>query len=122
GETKMAEKTKTKAQYIVFFKKIYDAIPERNKKKAEELFQRAAELAVIIDDCNKHLEKEGAVSEMCQGNYSIMRENPYSKVQDAKMKTYLLVIDKLDKMLPDAKTDATNKAGEALAAFIAKGK
>lgn len=115
-------KTKTKSQYIAFFKKIYSNIPDKNKKKAEELFQRAAELAVIIDSCDKHLTEEGPVTEMSQGKYVILRENPYSKVQDAKMKTYLMVIDKLDKMLPDAKIETTTKAGEALAAFVVKGK
>ena len=38
------------------------------------------------------------------------------------MKAYLAVIAALDKLMPDTKTEGVVKAGEALAAFVAKGK
>ena len=59
---------------------------------------------------------------MQQGNYTIDRENPYSKIQERALKALLSCINKLDSMFPDEKTAQTSKAGEVLAAFVAKGK
>lgn len=112
----------TEKKYIRLFKELYKDIPESKQKKAMELIKRAAELSMILDDCKAHITEEGAVTEMEQGKYAIMRENPYSKVQDAKTKSLLAVLDRLDKMIPDAKAEGVAKAGEALAAFVARGK
>lgn len=115
------EKDNLKKKYISKFKKIYSLIAKDNKK-VEELIVRLADLAVVLDECREHLEDEGAVTIMPQGNYYIERENPWSKVQDAKQKTYLSVMSKLDDMMPTAKEATVAKAGEALTDFISKGK
>lgn len=111
-----------KKTYLDIFKKTYKEIPKDSKKKADELINRAVELALAMDECQEHIESEGYVVEMPQGNYSIMRENPYSKIYDQKIKAYLSVISALDKLMPDGKSEAISKAGEALAAFVANGK
>ena len=59
---------------------------------------------------------------MQQGNYTIDRENPWSKIQERALKSLLSILNKLDSMYPDEKAAAANKAGETLAAFVAKGK
>lgn len=62
------------------------------------------------------------MTEMDQGKYKIDRENPYSKVYDSKVKLMISIIEKLDKMLPDSKTETVAKAGENLAKLVAKGR
>lgn len=115
------EKDKLKKKYIKKYTAMYSLIADGNKK-VEELIIRLADLSVILDECREHLLEEGAVTEMAQGNYVIERENPWSKVQDAKQKTYLSVMSKLDDMMPSAKEANVQKAGEALSDFISKGK
>ena len=75
-----------------------------------------------MDECKEHLIEEGLVVEMQQGNYSIERENPWSKIQERALKSFISCVNKLDSMFPDEKTAQAAKAGEALAAFVAKGK
>lgn len=80
---------------------IYAGIPAGEKQKAEELIGRLADVLLMMDECREHIASEGLVTEMQQGDYSIDRENPYSKIYDAKHKLMLLTIDRLDKMQPD---------------------
>lgn len=117
----LLERDKLKKAYIKKYKKIYADICGDNKK-VDELIVRLADLSVLLDECREHLSVEGAVTSMDQGSYSIDRENPWSKVADAKTKTYLAVMNKLDDMMPSAKESAVNKASESLATFISKGK
>jgi len=111
-----------KKKYIKRYMELYQDIPKDSQKKAEELIKRLADVLVMLDQCTEHINAEGAVTEMPQGDYSIMRENPYSKVYDAKSKIMLSIISQLDKMLPDTKTASVAKAGENLARLVAGGK
>lgn len=115
------KKEVARKRYIKLFKQIYSDIPE-DKKKKEELIERLADVAVVLDECKEHLDEEGAVVQMSQGNYTIDRENPWSKIADAKQKTYLSIMNKLDEMRPNIKEASASKAGEKLIEFVAKGK
>lgn len=77
------------------------AIPAEKKQKTEELIGRLADVLLMMDECREHITTEGLVTEMQQGDYSIERENPYSKIYDAKHKLMILTIDRLDKMQPE---------------------
>lgn len=90
----------TRAQYVNRFRKIYAGVPAERENKARELIARLADVLVMMDECRAHLSAEGCVTSMPQGNYSIERENPYSRIYDAKHKLMLATIEKLDKMLP----------------------
>jgi len=111
-----------KEEYVDRFKKIYSNVGAKNQEKAEELIDKLADVLIMMEECKEHIDAEGCVSEMCQGNYSISRENPWSKVYDSKSKTMLSILDRLDKMMPDGKSDSVAKAGENLAKFVALGK
>lgn len=111
-----------KKSYIRKYKGIYKEIPKANKIKAEQLIDKLADVLIMMDECKDHIDSEGCVTPMDQGKYTIDRENPYSKVYDSKSKIMLSLIEKLDKLLPDTKQDGIIKAGENLAAFVAKGK
>lgn len=112
----------TKEAYVKKYTEIYKNVGASNEKKAKELISRLADVLVMMDECKSHIDAEGCVAEMCQGNYSIMRENPWSKTYDSKAKLFVTLIEKLDKLLPDQRTEAVTKAGDALGSFIAKGK
>ncbi len=83
---------------------IYAGIPEGKKKKADELIERLADVLLMMDKCRDRIKAEGLVTEMQQGDYSIDRENPYSKIYDAKHKLMLATFDKLDKLQPEAES------------------
>lgn len=87
-----------KKRYITKLKRLYRDIPEDARKKAEALIERLADILLMMDECREHIAEEGCVSEMPQGKYSIMRENPYSRVYDAKHKLMLSTMDKLEKL------------------------
>lgn len=118
----MEEQNKAKRKYKNKYKKIYAILLEDNKTKVEEIIDTMADIAVCMDDCMEHIKTEGLVVEMQQGNYSIERENPYSKIYNDKNKLLNMWVKLLDDMMPNGKESAALKAGEALAGFIAKGK
>lgn len=112
----------SKEEYIRKYKNIYKSIDKSNKKKSLELISKLADVLVMMDECKQHIDEEGCVTDMSQGTYTIQRENPWSKVYDAKSKLMISLIEKLDKMLPDQKTEGITKAGENLAKFVAGGR
>lgn len=111
-----------KKEYVKRFSDIYANVGDSNKKKAQELIEKLADVLVMMDECKEHIDLDGCVTDMCQGNYSIQRENPWSKVYDSKSKIMLSILDKLDKMMPDSKAESVARAGENLASLVAKGR
>lgn len=111
-----------KSEIIKKYSDIYRDIPEKNKKKAEELIDKLSDVLIMMQECKEHLDSEGCVTEMCQGSYTIERESPWSRTYDSKVKLMLSITDKLDKMLPDSKTEGVAKAGENLAKLVAGGR
>ena len=115
-------KYKLKNEYIETFTEIYADIAEDNKKKADELIDKIASMSVTLRECEDNIYEHGCVTEMCQGEYTIERESPWSKMYNNTIKSYLSVKNELDKMVPTEKVQSVQKAGEALAAFVGKGK
>lgn len=116
------EKYMTKEEYVKKYTSIYRKVDKNNKKKAKELIDKLADVLLMMDECKQHIDEEGCVSEMCQGKYTIQRENPWSQTYNQKVKLMTTIMDRLDRLLPDAKTETVAKAGDALGAFISKGK
>ena len=94
----------TKNEYIDKLNDIYGDISAVNRPKADQLIDRLAEVMQIMDECREDMKKNGLVTEMSQGKYSIERENPHSKIYDAKAKIMISLMGKLDKM-QEAKTE-----------------
>ncbi len=103
----------TSRQYLTKLKKIFSDIPEDKRDKAEELFRYMADLKVMLDECKERIKTEGCVTEMSQGKYIIMRENPASRVYDSKYKLMLSTYDKLLKL-----TDGEGAHKDALMTFL----
>ena len=112
----------TKEEYIKKYNGIYRKVDKNNKKKAKELIEKLADVLVMMDECKSHVDEEGCVTDMSQGKYIIQRENPWSKAYNDKLKLMIVIIDKLDKLLPDGREEALTKAGDSLGAFVARGK
>jgi hypothetical protein len=122
GRPNSEEQYARKSEYIKKFNKIYKDIPKDNKNKSTELIDKIASMSVTLEDYEKEIYTNGAVTEMEQGSYVIERESPHVKGYNNMIKSYKVIMDILDKMLPDAKESNINNAGEALAKFVAQGK
>lgn len=116
------EKYELKKNYMDTFRGIYKDIAKDNRSKAEELIDKISSMSVTLKECEDNIYENGSVTEMCQGNYVIERESPWSKMYNNTIKSYLAVKNELDKMLPTEKESTVSKSGETLAAFVAKGK
>lgn len=113
------DKIKKKKAYIAKFKRLYKDI---SGAKVDDMIDRLAMMATTIDDCEEHITEEGLVTEMCQGKYSIERENPYVKILQNSTKTYQSLIRQLDDMMPTKTEQSNARAGETFAALVAKGR
>jgi hypothetical protein len=102
--------------------KILKDVPRQQVALCERLIERAAFMLVALCEYEKHIAEEGVITEMPQGKYSITRENPAAKGYNTMLKNYQSVIKQLTDLLPDKKDAAREKAGETLAAFVARGK
>lgn len=102
---------KTFRQYLTQLKKTYSDIPENKQEIADELLRRLADVLVMMDECKAELSKNGCIVTQSRNGYEITKENPASKLYDAKHKLMLSTIDKLDKMLPEQ----TSKKDELMA-------
>ena len=116
------DKDELKKKYKRLFKNIYKDIDPARKKKALDIIENLSMIRATIDECEEHIQAEGLVVKMQQGNYDIDRENPYIKIQDRAQKTYSTLLKQLDEMLPSTKAQEVTKAGDALKAFISAGK
>ena len=104
-------------------KKIFSEISESKRKLAEPLIENAAFMRITLEDLQQQVNDEGAVIEAVNGNgFKTQQEHPAQKSYNVMMNRYSATIKQLTDLLPDAKTETTSKAGEALAAFVMKGK
>lgn len=104
-------------------REIFADIPPSKKALCEKLMQNAAFMAVTLEELQERINEEGAIIVARNGNgFDITQEHPAQRSYIAMIAKYSSVINQLSGLLPDSKTDGINKAGEALAAFVAKGK
>lgn len=103
--------------------KIFKNIGEDKKKLSENLIKNAAFMSVNLAELQEDIAEKGAVIVCVNGNgFEVAQENPAQKSYNTMIQRYTAVIKQLSDMLPDSKQDGINKAGENLAAFVAKGK
>lgn len=104
-------------------KTIYKDIPQSKKKLCEGLMQNAAFMAATLEDLQEKIAESGPVITQVNGNgFETTMEHPAQKSYCNMVARYNGVIKQLADLLPDNKADTVAKAGENLAAFIAKGK
>lgn len=121
----MAGKSKDKRieEELTVLTEVLADIPENKKKVASGLIENAAFMRATLKELQEKVNEDGAVVEKTNGNgFEVCRENPaltaYSKVLTGYNKT----VGQLVALLPDGKSDAAARAGDALGTFVAKGK
>lgn len=96
---------------------------EKNKSNKSKLALSLLDKAEFMNETLKVLETkvklEGVVTEMCQGSYSIERENPALKSYNTTIKNYASVVKQIVDLLPESEN---KQPGEDLLKFIASGK
>ena len=104
-------------------KRIFKNISKDKKTLCEKLIQNAAFMAVTLEDLQETIKEEGAIKSCVNGNgFLVMQEHPAQKSYNSMINRYASVIKQLQDLLPDNKQENMRNAGDALAAFVAKGK
>lgn len=103
--------------------KIFNGIAPDKKILCEKLIGNAAFMAITLELLQEDINLNGPVITGINGNgFEVTSENPAQKSYNTMINRYGAVIKQLEELLPDDKTNARESAGEALAAFVAKGK
>jgi len=77
---------------------------DKNKlSTAEGLIQEAAFMRVTLQDLKNDINSNGAIDEMPQGDYSIMRESPSVKTYNTMVQRYATVCKEIFSLLPKDK-------------------
>ena len=92
----MAKKTAD----IKDLRKVFEAINDEKSKLALSLLDKAEFLEETLQELKARVKLDGVVTEMCQGDYTIERENPALKSYNTTVKNYTSVIKQLNNMLP----------------------
>ena len=92
----MAKKTAD----IKDLRKVFEAINDEKSKLALSLLDKAKFLEETLQELKARVKLDGVVTEMCQGDYTIERENPALKSYNTTVKNYTSVIKQLNDMLP----------------------
>lgn len=104
-------------------KRMLAEVPESKKKLCEKLIENAAFMGITLEDLQQTINEEGPVITAKNGNgFNITQEHPASKAYVAMMAKYTTTMNQLMDLLPDSKSEATQKAGEKLAKLVAGGK
>lgn len=96
--TKKTTKTAKLNKDIKELRKIFEN--EENPGLALMLLDKAEFLEATLSDLKRKVEETGVVTEMCQGSYSIDRENPALRSYNTTIKNYTSIIKQLNDMLP----------------------
>lgn len=96
-----------------------EKLDDGKSKLALSLLEKAEFLNDTLTNLKERIDKEGAVTSMCQGKYSIDRENPAMRSYNATLKNYSSLIKQIAEMIPDERMP---QEGEALMSFIANNK
>lgn len=97
---KEIEKDEFIKKEIARLKRIFKDIEPNAKNTATGLIEEAAYMKATLCELKEIIDKEGAVDEMPQGSYSIMREHPALKSYNAMVQRYANVIKQLISLLP----------------------
>ncbi|PHV69770.1 hypothetical protein CS063_13710 [Sporanaerobium hydrogeniformans] len=80
--------------------KIFKDIDPKKKQTVQGLIEEAAFMRGTMNALKEDLLEEGPIDEMCQGEYTILREHPSAKLYNTTIQRYTAIIDKLTNLLP----------------------
>lgn len=96
-------------------RKSINGIEGSKRELALSLLDKAEFLEEVLAELKAKVKADGVVTEMCQGEYSIDRENPALKSYNATIKNYASIIKQLSDMIPtkaDTKVDDFENFGD----------
>lgn len=96
---------KTKKLSYKDLEKIKSAFEEIGGDKATvgiPLVEEAMFCCETLEQLKAEIKANGVVTEMCQGNYSIQRENPALKSYNTTIKNFQSLIKQICNLLPDS--------------------
>lgn len=102
-----------KTDFASLWKRI-DALENTQKALATSLISKAEFMEETLIELQEKVKKDGAVTEMCQGSYSIERESPALRSYNTTVKNYTAVVKQLLDVLPpeETKTDGFESFGD----------
>jgi len=101
----MTEATKKRRinKEIKRLKEIFADIDEDMQDVVEGLILEVSFMRVTLEDLKQDINQKGAVDEMPQGDYSILRQSPSVQIYNTMIKNYSKILNDLIGMLPDDK-------------------
>lgn len=82
---------------------IFDSLEEDKRNVAEGLISEVAFMRVTLKGLKDDINKNGAIDEMPQGEYSILRQSPSVQVYNAMIQRYNTIYKDLFSLLPKDK-------------------
>ena len=97
----MAKKdTNLTTQELKQIQKIFEQEDTSKNKLGLSLIDKAMFMEQTLNKLQEKIEKDGVVTEMCQGTYTIERENPALKSYTSLIKNYNSIIKQISDLLP----------------------
>lgn len=119
----MIDKGKFISDEIKALTKRFGFLTEERKTLADRLIKEVAFMSATIEELQEIINDEGAVIESLNGNgFRTKSEHPAQKSYNTMIRNYLASIKQLNDLLPDAKAEGIEKAGESLKDFLKAGK
>ncbi len=116
--TPQQEKEKRIKRELARFRRLYRDLPNDEKILLEKLGLEAAFMSATLEDLKDVVNRDGVVTSMPQGEYSIDRENPALKSYNALIQRYNTTVKQLFDIL--AKTNVETKESGSIEEFIKK--
>lgn len=116
--TPQQEKEKRIRSELTKLRRLYRELPKDEKILLEKLGQEAAFMSATLEDLKEVVNRDGVVTSMPQGDYSIDRENPALRSYNAVIQRYNTTIKQIFDML--GKTPVENHDPESIRDFIRK--
>lgn len=98
-------------------KDIEKVLKKQNTEKSKmalSLLDEAFFCAKTLKKLKAEVEEDGVTTLMCQGNYSIMRENPALKSYNTTLKSYQTLIKQIIELMNDIPAEETDDLKEFL--------
>lgn len=97
---KLSEKDKRINAEITRLKNILKDLSQDKQDISDGLVNEAAFMRITLEDLKKDINENGAIDEMPQGNYSILRESPAVKTYNTMVQRYNATCKELFSLLP----------------------
>ena len=97
----MAKKKVLAYEELKTLKETFEKMDNDKSKLALSLLDEAYFCGDTLKKLKEKVEKDGVVTEMCQGNYNIDRENPALKSYNTTIKNYQALIKQITDLLPN---------------------